>query len=105
MQLTPIEIRKLALSRSLGAQGPSIGWLFRQSMLSYVLLLAVMVPLGAYYWRAGFPSIPAFFAGLFVATVARDFRWHKQFVQGWPLSYEITDWKRVDALLSNARQP
>ena len=49
MQLTPIEIHKLELSRSLGAQGPSIGWLFRQSMFSYVLLLAIMVPLGAYY--------------------------------------------------------
>ena len=105
MQLTEIQIRKLELSRSFGSQGPTIGWLLRQSMRSYLLLLAIMIPLGAYYWQAGTPALSAFFAGLFIATVARDYRWHKQFVRDWPLSREITDWDLVDELLANARRP
>ena len=104
MQLTEKQIRKLELSRGFGDQGPTVGWLLRQSMRSYLILLALMVPLGAFYWWAGTPTLSFFFAGLFIATVARDFRWHKQFVRDWPLSNAITDWDRVDELLAKARQ-
>ena len=105
MQLTEVQIRKLELSRTIASSTPTVGWLFRQSARTYLLLLAVMIPLGAYYWAVGVPLLSVFFAGLFIGTIARDYKWHRQFVRDWPLSREITDWGRVDDLLAKAREP
>src|SRR5262245_19228543 len=72
----------------------------------YALLLLVLGVLGGYLAiRINLPGAMFLIAGLVVGGVARDFAQQRQFVQWWPLTREITDWGKVEQLLSTANDP
>lgn len=51
---------------------------------------------------SGWPVISGFFAGILFTAITRDLKLFARFVQGWPLSNEITDWRRVEELLARS---
>ncbi|WP_413863632.1 hypothetical protein [Candidatus Aalborgicola defluviihabitans] len=62
------------------------------------------VPASRHHQRWAAPLVSAFFAGFLFAAISRDLKLFGQFVRGWPLSNEITNWGRVDELLAQAKQ-
>ena len=60
--------------------------------------------IGFYLW-GGWPIASGFFAGMVLATFLRDVGWFRRIVGSWPLTREITDWERVDELLTQSNTP
>lgn len=105
MQLTDAQARQLRAARGFRASPPTLRWYVRSSWRIYLLLTVVSgFGVGFSAW-IGHPVASGFFAGLVLATFLRDLGWYSQFVKGWPLSNEITNWDRVDELLSCTPPP
>lgn len=104
MKLTPAQARQLEASIRLRTTPPTVWWYFRSSWRTYAYLTALYgIGIAAFIW-AGWPLVSAFFAGFLFAAISRDLKLFGQFVRGWPLSNEITNWGRVDELLAQAKQ-
>ncbi len=105
MKLTPAQTTQLQMSQRLRTNPPTVGWYFRASWRTYAFLAVLCSGgIGFFAW-AGWPILSGFFAGVLFTAVTRDFHLFAKFVDGWPLSNEITDWRRVEELVSNANQP
>ena len=104
MQLTLKQVQKLKLSRELKASAPTFATLFRMAWRHYLVLTLVFLGVIAYFLVAGENSVAIFFGGMFIATFLRDIKWNNQFVRDWPLSNEITNWDRVDQLLTQVEK-
>ena len=104
MQLTDKQAKRLRVARRFRASPPKLFWYVKSYWRSYLFLSALgAFAIGIFAW-AGWPIVAGFFAGLVLGTFVRDFRWYKQFVEGWPLTNEITNWDRVDELLGDTSQ-
>ena len=104
MQLTDKQAKKLRVARGFRTSPPTLLWYVKSHWRSYLFLAGLgAFAIGFFAW-AGWPIVSGFFAGLVLATFVRDFRWYKQFVEGWPLSNEITNWERVNELLGDTPQ-
>src|SRR6187549_2821784 len=99
MELTPAQLKQLEMSQRLRTSPPTVGWYFRTSWRTYAfLLLLCSIGIGFFAW-GGWPILSGFFAGVLFTAVARDLKLFAKFVEGWPLSNEITDWRRVEELI------
>ena len=105
MELTPAQIKQLQMSQRLRTSPPTVGWYFRASWRTYAFLAVLCsIGIGFFAW-GGWPILCGFFAGVLFTAVARDLKLFAKFVEGWPLSNEITDWRRVEELVASANQP
>lgn len=105
VQLTDRQARQLRAASSFRASPPTLLWYLRSSWHIYLFLTVVGgFGFGFSAW-IGRPVASGFFAGIVLATFLRDLGWYSRFVKGWPLSNEITNWDRVDELLSSAPPP
>jgi hypothetical protein len=105
MKLTPAQIKQLQLSQALRTNPPTVGWYFRASWRTYAVLgFACLFGIVFFAW-SGWPVLSGFFAGALFAAAARDFKLFAKFVEGWPLSNEITNWNRVEKLLAASGRP
>jgi hypothetical protein len=78
--------------------------MFRMAWRAYFALVLVFGGVIVYFLVARQNVVAAVFGGMFIATILRDIKWYNQFVRDWPLSREITDWRRVDDLLAGANR-
>jgi hypothetical protein len=100
MKLNDKQLKQLRLSQQLRMQEPSIGWFFLKSWKSYALLISVCA-LGSLYFALNDSAVlSALVAGILLGAICRDFKHVRIFLNSWPLSKEITDWKRVDDLIA-----
>jgi len=102
MNLTPAQKRQLETTLRFRTQPPTLWWFVRASWHVYAyfaILGAIGIP--AFLW-AGWPLVSAFIAGAIFSAVVRDLKFFRRFVDGWPLSNEITNWDKVNALLNRS---
>ena len=102
MQLTHVQLRQLQKMHEFRTVPPTIGSYIKLGWRAQLLVLLIgAIGIFLFLW-AGWPLASGFFAGMVVATYARDIGWYRRMVQSWPLMREITDWNRVDELLSQS---
>jgi hypothetical protein len=100
VQLTDRQAKQLRVAHGFRTSSPTLLWYIKSHWRAYLYLICVgALAIGFFAW-ADWPTASAFSAGLVLATLWRDIRWYNQFVEGWPLTNEITNWDRVDELLA-----
>ncbi len=102
MNLTPSQERQLKATLKFRDRPPTVWWFVRASWRVYAYFAifgAIGIPLSQW---AGLPLLSAFIVGVIFSAVVRDLKFFRQFVKGWPLSNEITNWDRVNELLNQA---
>jgi hypothetical protein len=102
MAPTAAQIKQLRLLQGFRSKPPTVAWYFRANWWVYACLSVLCVGAAILLAWDGWPVFSGFFAGLLTAAVVRDLRFFRLFVTGWPLSNEITDWAKVEALIANA---
>jgi hypothetical protein len=104
MNLTPAQLKQLRTIQGFREKPPTVGWYFRVNWRFYTYVATLC--LGAVLLLAwgGASKFSGFFVGFLLAVVTRDFRFFSLFVSSWPLSREITDWRRVDELVASSRE-
>ena len=102
MKLTPAQAKQLRMSQAVRVTPPTVSWYFRANWRTYAYLGVLLAGGIIFFAWYGWPILSGFFAGFLFAAVARDLKLFKRFVDGWPLSNEITDWRRIEELLAVA---
>jgi hypothetical protein len=102
MKLTPAQIKQLRMSQGLRVTPPTVGFYFRANWRAYTYLCVLCTGAIVFFVWGGWPIVSGFFAGFLFAAVVRDLKLFAKFVEAWPLSNEITDWRRVEELLAVA---
>lgn len=97
---TPKELARLRLLRSFRATPPTVGRYLRINWWLPLLQLAAGGATVAIASWAGLTALAWACGGAFAAMMLRDVGWYRQNVLAWPLTREILDWDRVDALLA-----
>ena len=101
MILSKRQIKQLQMAKKHKDSPPGVSMYFRSNWRTYLVLVVVGVASTVFFSWGGWPVASGFFAGLFIAMIARDLRWFEAMVKGWPLQREITNWERVDELLQH----
>jgi hypothetical protein len=104
MKLTPAQIKQLRMIQGFRTTPPSVAWYFQVNWKTYAYLGALCIGSIVFLAWGGWPIASGFFAGFLFAAVVRDFKIFGTFVKAWPLSNEITNWSRVEELLSASEQ-
>jgi hypothetical protein len=104
MNLTPAQLKQLRMIQGFRLKPPTVGWYFRINWRLYAYIGALCVAAAFLLAWGRMSTFSGFFAGFILAVVLRDFRFFKLFVSSWPLSQEITDWRRVDELVASASE-
>src|SRR5262245_17683404 len=104
MQLTPAQILTLQRLQQYRAQAPALGERLRIAS-SMMLLLAVVFALltGVAVWMQ-VPSALPLILGAFIGAIAAEIGHQRRYINWWPLNREITDWQKVDQLLSGTAE-
>jgi hypothetical protein len=103
MELTPQQIAQLRKTLAFRTNPPTVGWYVRSSWRVYVYATAFFGALAAFALWIDRPIVAGFAGGALFAIYVRDFKYFSRFVEGWPLSNEITNWKRVEELVESGR--
>jgi hypothetical protein len=99
MQLSYQQRRQLQKLRDYRRSPPTIPGLLRDGWRAYLYVTTVgLIGIVFFLW-GGWPFASGFFAGMVLATIARDVGWYRRMVQSWLLQAEVTDWRRVEELL------
>jgi len=104
MTLTPVQTASLKRLQHYRANPPTLRDRLRLSAGFMILLLLPMLLAGVLMIWLKLPVGLFLLAGLYVGAVAHDVGAQGRFVSYWPLGREITDWNRVDQLLSGAEE-
>ena len=102
MELTPAQIKQLRTILGYRTSPPTMGRYVRRNWPVFTYVVGVFGGFAALAEFLGYSVLAAAAAGALVATVIRDLKFVRRLVKGWALSSEITDWTRVEALLSEA---
>jgi hypothetical protein len=101
MRLSNKQIKQLHMLREFRQKQPTTLWFFQLNIRRHIYIGILALSAICFYQWAGWPIASAFFAGILFAIFMRDFQFYRQFVKGWKLSNEITDWTKVEELLVN----
>src|SRR5258708_8693815 len=103
MKLTPVQLAALKRLQPYRLVAPTLGERLRLAAgLMMVLLVAVLL-LGYLLVQLQLPGGLLLPAGIFVGAGARESGQQRLFVRYWTLNREITDWDKVDELVSGAK--
>jgi mycoredoxin len=104
MKLTPAQAAALKRLQKYRVAAPALGERLRLAAGFMMLLLLPVLLLGYLTVRLQLPGGLLLLAGLYVGAVAREIGQQRRFVQYWSLSREITNWDKVEQLLSGATE-
>jgi hypothetical protein len=99
MTLTASERAQLNLLRTYRDSPPTVLGYFKVHWKSTVFICAVCAVAATFYYWGGWSILSGFFIGTVFGVLTRDAGWYRKLVRTWPLSREITDWRRVDELV------
>jgi hypothetical protein len=99
MKLTRKQLMLLKHSRANKGNMPSLPQLMRNAWKRYLVIFIVSIGGAIFFWWGGWPLASLFFIGFLAGILFTEYRWIKSFKVFWPVSREITDWKRVDQLI------
>ena len=99
MTLTASDRAQLHQLRAYRETAPTVLGYFKVAWKSTVFICALCAAAAAFYYWGGWPILSGFFAGTIFGVLTRDAGWYRKLVRTWPLSKEITDWRRVDELV------
>jgi glutaredoxin len=104
MKLTPAQILTLQRLKHYREQAPALGERLRLAS-SVMLLLAVAFALviSVAVWLQ-VPSALPLVLGAFIGAIAAEIGHQRRYINWWPLNREITDWQKVDQLLSGTAE-
>jgi hypothetical protein len=102
MPLTKAQKRNLELYATYRATPPTFWLLFRQNLLRYAGITALVILLFLLAPTAGTQSLVLVLAGLFLGALARDIGRFRQFVRTWPATAAVLNWQKLDSLLANS---
>jgi hypothetical protein len=104
MKLTPAQAAALKRLQKYRLAAPALGERLRLAAGFMMVLLLPVLLLGYLTVRLHFLGGLLLLAGLYVGAVAREIGQQRRFVHYWSLSREITDWDKVEQLLSGAKE-
>jgi hypothetical protein len=102
MQLTKAQRKNLELYAAYRSNTPTIWRLFRQNLVRYLVIAALIMLLNILSPSVGMESIALIFIGLFLGTLFRDVGTIWRFVRIWPATAAVLDWERLDTLLDDS---
>ena len=106
MKLNAYQLRSLRLAQEWRRTGFSIGTTLRASYKAYLYLFGMAALANGACWWAGMPEAAWLLDGIVLGAVLRDIRMLRIQARLWPVNVEITDWKRVEALIAaNSEAP
>ena len=100
MQLSDYQVRALQRSLQQRESGPSITRSFRAAWKTYLMQMVFLGGLAAFWWWGGWRAGSMLVLGILLGCIFRDAVWYSLTKKMWPLSREITDWRRVEELLA-----
>jgi len=103
MKLTPAQAAALKRLQKYRVTSPALGERLRLAAGFMVVLLLPVLLLGYLTVRLQLPGGLLVLAGVYVGAVAREIGQQRRFVHYWPLNREITDWDKVEKILSGTR--
>jgi hypothetical protein len=83
------------------AKGYSVGYVIRQSVWRYLILLVLAAGTLLASFAAEDRVLRLFFIlgfGMFAGAILRDAGWIRRIKKNWPFSQKITDWRTVEAI-------
>ena len=104
MKLTPAQAAVLKRLQKYRVAAPALGERLRLAAGFMIALLLPVLLVGYLTVRLHLPSGLLVLAGLYVGAVAREIGQQRRFVHYWSLNREITDWDKVEQLLSGTQE-
>jgi hypothetical protein len=99
VKLSAYQVRALQRSLRQREAGPSVARSFIASWKTYLIQLCLLGGVSAFWWWGGWQLGSMLIFGVLLGCVWRDLVWYRLMARNWPLSKEITDWRRVEELL------
>lgn len=100
MKLTPAQTLTLQRLKQYREKAPAFGERVRlASTLMLVLLVTFAILMGVAVWLKETALLPVI-AGALIGAIAAEIGHQRRYVLWWPLNREITDWQKVDQLLT-----
>jgi mycoredoxin len=103
--LTRVEIEVLKRLQKYHSTPPILGERLRLVLGWMLLLLVPCVALVILLARLDIPGLSFVPIGIYLGAIGREISSQRRFVKWWPINREITDWSRVDQLLSQEPIP
>lgn len=103
VKLSAYQIRALKRSLAQREVGPSVARSLAASWRTYLIQVCLLGGLSAFWWRGGWRLGSMLVCGVLVGCIFRDLVWFRLTVRNWPLSKEVTDWRRMEELLAENR--
>src|SRR3984893_5672056 len=104
MKLTPAQAAVLKRLQKYRVAAPALGERLRLAAGFMIALLLPVLLVGYLTVRLRLPGGLLLLAGLYVGAVAREVGQQRRFVHYWSLNREITDWDKVEQLLSGTQE-
>jgi glutaredoxin len=104
MKLTPAQAAVLKRLQKYRVAAPALGERLRMAAGFMIALLLPVLLAGYLTVRLQLPGGLLLLAGLYVGAVAREIGQQRRFVHYWSLNREITDWDKVEQLLSGTQE-
>jgi glutaredoxin len=104
MKLAALQAAILKRLQKYRTHPPSFGERARLSTPYLGVLLVLFVALGYVVSRLQIPGSLLLIAGIFLGVVAAELGNQNRYVRFWPLNREITDWQKVDQLVSGTAE-
>lgn len=104
MKLTPAQTLTLQRLKQYREQSPALGERVRLGM---TLMLVLLVPFALLALATVWLKVPGalpLIAGAFIGAIAAEIGHQRRYINWWPLNREITDWQKVDQLLSGTAE-
>jgi hypothetical protein len=100
MKLTKKQLMLLKHSRANKGNRPSLQQLIRNAWKRYLVIFGVSIGGAIFFWWVGWPLASLFFVGFLAGVLFTEYRWIKSFEVFWPISQEITNWKRAEQIIN-----
>jgi glutaredoxin len=105
MKLNPVQLASLKRLRKYRDAPPTARERVGMALTVSLVLLIPFALVGALFLWLGARGALFLLAGLFLGAAAREIGHQRRFAQWWPFHRAITDWNKVDELLTEAAQP
>ena len=100
MKLTKRQLIQLKRGKEYRSNPPTVFAMFAKSKWKYLYMFLLYVGVSGYFWFNQEYVLSALFGGMLFGILYRDLKWSLVLTRFWPVSAEITNWDRVDELIS-----